>query len=402
MTGPPPGAAAGQACGVSGVELISHRVLPGKALLDNIDGACSVPAPPLQYLPLGPSYSGAFYSHARRRNVGYTIAYPPGHRPGGALPLVVMLHGFGGILRAGHDIVFLQADRDLAEAGHDLTAGYTWDRGLPEIDALFLEWRWPIPRRNTLRAAPPGTPVTCTAKTSSWPLTRSAASSSPVVWDKDLQLPASDPLRRMPQVTVCEAALFPPSGAVRLLFPACDAVLDAADPAALATAPRPLPLAYAGNQYDRDEAFGRFFAPAAACFRHRVAGKWTRTAAWPQVNFTGRCPFPEVGRLYRTALATVLLVPGRYARAGQMTQRLAEAVLAGCLPITPAAIAGAATFTPPILHAADGQQVIDRIQHLRAIAGTAAHASMIARCLEHLSLFRLSRQVAALDHVLSR
>ena len=28
--------------------------------------------------------------------------------------------------------------------------------------------------------------------------------------------------------------------------------------------------------------------------------------------------------------------------------------------------------------------------------------SLIARCLEHLSLFRLSRQVAALDHVLGR
>jgi len=82
--------------GVTGVELVSHRVLPGKALLDNIDGACSVPGPPLRYAPLGPWFSGAFYSHARRRRVGYTIAYPPGHRPGAALPLVVMLHGFGG------------------------------------------------------------------------------------------------------------------------------------------------------------------------------------------------------------------------------------------------------------------------------------------------------------------
>jgi enterochelin esterase-like enzyme len=81
---------------VTGVELVSHRVLPGKALLDNIDGACSLPAPPLKYAPLGPWFSGAFYSHARRRSVGYTIAYPPGHRPGGELPLVVMLHGFGG------------------------------------------------------------------------------------------------------------------------------------------------------------------------------------------------------------------------------------------------------------------------------------------------------------------
>ena len=95
------GAAAVIAGGVTGVELISHRVLPGKALLDNIDGACSVPAPPLKYAPPGPSYSGAFYFHARRRSVGYTIPYPPGHRPGGALPLVVMLHGFGGSYEPG-------------------------------------------------------------------------------------------------------------------------------------------------------------------------------------------------------------------------------------------------------------------------------------------------------------
>ncbi len=90
------GGAAVIAGGVIGVELVSRGVLPGKAMLDRIDGACSVPVPPLEYSPLGPSFSGAFYSAARRRSVGYTIAYPPGHRPGDELPLVVMLHGFGG------------------------------------------------------------------------------------------------------------------------------------------------------------------------------------------------------------------------------------------------------------------------------------------------------------------
>ena len=66
-------------------------------------GACSqgstAPArsrvPPLAYSPVGPSFSGTFYSAARRRTVGYTIAYPPRHRPGDELPLVVMLHGYG-------------------------------------------------------------------------------------------------------------------------------------------------------------------------------------------------------------------------------------------------------------------------------------------------------------------
>jgi S-formylglutathione hydrolase FrmB len=89
-------AAAVIAAGVTGVELVSHGVLPGKAMLDQFDDACSVPAVPLAYAPSGPSFSGTFYSAARRRTVGYTIAYPPRHYPGDRLPLVIMLHGYGG------------------------------------------------------------------------------------------------------------------------------------------------------------------------------------------------------------------------------------------------------------------------------------------------------------------
>ena len=124
-----------------------------------------------------------------------------------------------------------------------------------------------------------------------------------------------------------------------------------------------------------------FFAPAAACYTHRVAGKWTRTSDWPHVNFTGRCTFPEVRELHESALATVLLLPDRYARAGQMTQRLFEAVLAGCLPITPATLPLASAFTPPALHAATGEQAADVIAGLLGIAGTARHAALIAECI---------------------
>lgn len=76
--------------------LVEHSVLPGKATLDVITGACDVPHPPLHFSTPGPAYSKRFYSHARKREVGYTIAYPPGHKLGDRLPLVVMLHGEGG------------------------------------------------------------------------------------------------------------------------------------------------------------------------------------------------------------------------------------------------------------------------------------------------------------------
>ena len=85
------------AAGATGFELVSDGVLPGRSELDQLDGACSVPAPDLTaYATPGPQYSGTFYSAARRTTVGYTIGYPPGHRPGSRLPLVIALHGFGG------------------------------------------------------------------------------------------------------------------------------------------------------------------------------------------------------------------------------------------------------------------------------------------------------------------
>jgi enterochelin esterase-like enzyme len=88
------GAAAGAT--VAGLELVSHGVLPGRSVLDELDGACSAAVPGETFSPAGPSRSGRFYSRARNRSVGYTIAYPPGHAPGSELPLAVVLHGFGG------------------------------------------------------------------------------------------------------------------------------------------------------------------------------------------------------------------------------------------------------------------------------------------------------------------
>ncbi|WNV84929.1 hypothetical protein [Umezawaea sp. Da 62-37] len=162
-----------------------------------------------------------------------------------------------------------------------------------------------------------------------------------------------------------------------------------------------MPLAYVGNQYDRDTAFSTYFAPAAAVHRHLVAGKWARTEAWPHVSFTGRVPFTEVEGIHGRALATVLLLPEQYAQVGQMTQRLFEAVLAGCLPLTPSSIRSAELFTPARLHVADGTAVTTMLTRLQDITGTAEHAELIADCLQALDVFRLSRQLDVLDRLLS-
>ena len=215
-----------------------------------------------------------------------------------------------GLTAAGHDLVFLQRNRDLEEAGHDLRATLRLARRAARdrraVPGMAVAATWPQhhqmrqPRAH-LRPAPSGRARRA--------LHGRAQGSRRSSWDKDLRLEPRSPLRSLPSVAVCEAALEPSPGADSLLFPVADTALDCADPVSLAAMPRPLPLVYAGNQYDRDEAFSMFFAPAAARYTHRVAGKWTRTSDWPHVNFTGRCTFPEVRELHESALATVLLLP---------------------------------------------------------------------------------------------
>jgi hypothetical protein len=306
-----------------------------------------------------------------------------------------------GLRSRGHDLVFLQGDRDHTEAGLDLSQTYTFDAGLPQLDVLFLEWRWPIPGRNTTRCGTAG--HTCDLHRQQQLLNHytHARGTLTIVWDKDRQLPTGDPLRTTGNVRVGEAALHPTPGAISLLFPVADTALATADPTALAAAPRQMPLAYVGNQYDRDTAFNTFFAPAAASHRHLVAGKWTHTGAWPHVSFIGRVPFTQVTQIYRRSVATVLLLPDRYAQAGQMTQRLAEAVLAGCLPLTPASIRSADRFTPQQLHVTNGPDTTAMITRLTGIAGTSEHVTLITACLRALDLFRLSRQLDVLDTLMA-
>ncbi|TDD40288.1 hypothetical protein E1288_35755 [Saccharopolyspora elongata] len=305
-----------------------------------------------------------------------------------------------GLREAGHDIVFLQTNRDLTEAGTDLRQTYRWDTGFPEIDALFLEWRWPIAGRNTTPCGAPG--HTCDLHRQQQLVEHYTQHGLPtLLWDKDQQLSADDPLRGHSAVRVCEPALYPSQGAHSLLFPVADDTLDTVDPSELARGRRSWPLLYIGNQYGRDEAFGTYFAPAAAEHHHQVAGKWTDTDRWPHVHFIGRIPFTAVDPMYRDALATVLLLPPRYAANGQMTQRLFEAVLAGCLPLAPATIRGVERYVPADLHITSGQHATELISELR-LTGTARHADLLAECLHHLKVFRLHHQLDVIDTLLSQ
>lgn len=307
-----------------------------------------------------------------------------------------------GLMAAGHEVLLLQANRDMVEAGQDLGDRYRWSNDLPSLDAVVLEWRWPLPGRNTTPCGSAG--HTCDLHRQDELVAHYAERLGvpTLLWDLDRQLPPDDPIRGLSNVAVCEFGFTPGPGAHALLCPVPDELLDRADPVELANTDRTVPLVYVGNQYDRDEAFERYFVLAAARFPHRVAGKWPRADRWPTVNFTGRAQFAEVAAIHRSALATVLLLPQRYAAVGHMTSRWFEALLAGCLPITPAEITHADQYTPRVLHVRDGSDVVERLDWLTGIAGSDEHAALIESCLPFLDRSRTSRQVAAACRLLNR
>lgn len=128
-----------------------------------LEGDCSVAHPQLRFAQLGPWYTGRFYSHARRRTVGYTIAYPPGHRQGDWLSLVVMLHGFGGDHRAGigglstAQALALQTEpplSPLAMVTVDGGGGYWNPHPLDDPMGMVVHELIPLCRRHGLGAPP--------------------------------------------------------------------------------------------------------------------------------------------------------------------------------------------------------------------------------------------------------
>jgi hypothetical protein len=93
------GAAAVGAVGVAavgGAALVEEGVLPGKSRLDEVLGRCGDALAPPEVEP-GPVTTGTFPSAARNGvEVGWSVAYPPGHGPGDPLRVCLFLHGRGG------------------------------------------------------------------------------------------------------------------------------------------------------------------------------------------------------------------------------------------------------------------------------------------------------------------
>jgi hypothetical protein len=293
------------------------------------------------------------------------------------------------LLSAGHDVVFLQ--RCVGPPYPDVQ----YNLAYPELDLLFLEWRWPtyknsgphrkdddLDRQGLLLAAYYGA-VPAAA------------------WDTDLRM-TDDDLRRWPKLKVLCQTLEPAPGRIRFMA--------GTDWKPLLPVREPLPIyTYIGNDYDRSEEARRCYFGVSDALRRlgvqtTLVGNWLQRSPergapeWfinnTSASFVPRLDFSASMRLLNGSVCTTLLTRPKYAAAKLVTPRHLETVLAGCPALVPAS--APLQFGVPVACPAD---IVDAVKRVKCMS-LPDRASLVAEQAENLrrtGLFEVSDSVKLLE-----
>jgi hypothetical protein len=295
------------------------------------------------------------------------------------------------LIDKGHSIVWLQKNRDVDVNGKPLFSAsqktnyeinwekaqlcdLQYDEAFPDIDMLFLEWRWPLVGRNFF---PDGSENHKSDKNYTPDLDRqkellahyaTKTNAKIVIWDKDetmtpldeqglIELMYRPGSRRRSDaafrnivseicvtrdIVILSPALFPIKQVLprsTLLFP-CD--LTKIRGTRVNHEIRYL-IGYVGSQYDRDQQVYRYINPFA--FKHPqqviFAGNWMKypekakrnEVNFPCIQFTDRILPRDMWKIYTSCLTSVLLCKQNYAEHGHITQRIHEVAANGVIAI---------------------------------------------------------------------
>jgi len=203
-------------------------------------------------------------------------------------------------------------------------------KNMPKLDAILLDWRWPIPGRNTALDAKSDTfqpDLMLQTETIRW----AHKEHVPIIAiDHDYKMTLDDD----EQVNFVLEFGWKRGGEHHVDFPCKhDELLQF-------KTIRPLNrIAYVGNRYERDEAFSQYVAPLIHDYLEvHVYGNWLENerdsaSRWPSIKFHSRIHPGEIYDAYYRAICVPLLLKPDYNQHGFMTERVWEAILFGSVPI---------------------------------------------------------------------
>lgn len=240
-------------------------------------------------------------------------------------------------------------------------------QGFPELDVLLLEWRFPIPGRNTPDCE----------KNAGWhpDLKRqeqllsfySKKKTKIIVWDLDYKLTKEDE-KKWKIDAILETSVSPKKLHLERTRVEPPMFMQALRDCKII---KPVHLlAYVGSRYERDEVVDEWIRPIAnrdvARSKIYFYGNWVKDAdiytRWPGINFRDRITTVDFEKSISCAAGVPLLAKQEYRDRGFMTPRIWEALMFGSIPIGLAGHTGITSYTDTV--ASDAEDLLRISQEL--------------------------------------
>jgi hypothetical protein len=258
-----------------------------------------------------------------------------------------------------------------------------YDTGYPQINILFLEWRWKILKRNfdVDKSSAAYTPDYDRQMDllSHYGLTNTQI----LIWDKDEKIIEEDykifkcfvnkPIIISPALYPLIDQLYPRE---TLLFPCNLEQIRGTK----VNKDFDYLIGYVGSQYERDDQLYRFINPFSVKYPFQTifVGNWLKypdvanrnSINFPRVLFRDRILPKDMHKVYRHCLSSVLLCKKNYAEHGHITQRIHETTANGVLAIGLAEQKGIDKFINKSLIVSDAYDLVQAIEMLLSLSNT--------------------------------
>lgn len=244
---------------------------------------------------------------------------------------------------------------------------------MPELDVLLVEWRFPIPGRNTeVEKDDPDYQPDLDRQLQVLEHFK-GLDTKIILWDLDYRLTLEDEVRWAPDA-IFETSVRPLDyGFSRTRVEPPVAVDDLHQ---LTTLPvsRSRKLVYVGSRYERDDVIEEWIKPVSEAYKFEVEfwGNWTREpnltecrTKWPYVLYNRRITMSDFRAVYGTAAACPLLGKQSYLESGFITPRPWEALLFGTIPVGLESHLGVEAYTDFVARdATDLCEIVDLLSRL--------------------------------------
>ena len=236
----------------------------------------------------------------------------------------------------GHNVYALQQQREL-----EPYAGLIYSEGsLPELDVLFVEWRWPTYKNSGSKKFEPD------LDRQSEILDHYHGNIPVIIWDTDLKLSPIDE-RRWPKAIIADPSIDP----VHLTRPRhrlnyCTDFNPLYD-----LRGTKLEYGYVGNNYERQHMFKKYISAPALQLRQsgiqtKVFGNWLQASPErphpsllikdnPYVAFCDRVGFTESMSIQNLFLCTTHITKDMYAKRGFVPPRYLESLMCRTIGLVP-------------------------------------------------------------------